>query len=98
MIVAGDSDNDKNNMDVDAYRRMGLEPAFTIPGNAHAALAGFIDEQREAGIITYQAPALTIKDKSLPEFYSQENYGLGGTLQGMRSVIKQLSLKKFRHC
>jgi hypothetical protein len=95
VIVSGDSGNDKDNMDAAAYRAMGLEPAFTIPGNAHPTLAGFIDEQRKKKIITYQAPALTVTNKELPEFYSQENYGLGGTLQGIQSVIKQLSLTKF---
>jgi hydroxymethylpyrimidine pyrophosphatase-like HAD family hydrolase len=94
VVVAGDSSNDRSNMDTQAYLDRGLQPAFVVPGNGHPDLKTYVESEREKGAIAaFAAPIPSELHEGTSEYFNHPNYGLGGTLQGMQSVIKQLNEK-----
>ncbi len=91
VIVAGDSGNDKSNMDTAYYKSIGLQPAYIVPGNGHDDLVKHVEGEKEKGAVIYRGEALSadLDDKS-QEYYNHEHYGLGGTLQGLQAVREHL--------
>lgn len=95
VIVAGDSSNDRSNMNAAEYRAIGLEPAFVAPGNAHHDLKKYLDDhQRENGMAVCAAPAIPsdIRTDST-EYFNHAHYGLGGTLQALSQARHVLADK-----
>jgi hydroxymethylpyrimidine pyrophosphatase-like HAD family hydrolase len=93
-IIAGDSGNDKSNMDTAYYQSIGLQPAYIVPGNGHHGLVKHVQaEQQNGAIISIGMPIPAELSKTSQEYFNHDNYGLGGVLQGLQMVRDQLREK-----
>jgi hydroxymethylpyrimidine pyrophosphatase-like HAD family hydrolase len=93
-IIAGDSGNDKSNMDTAYYQSIGLQPAYVVPGNGHHDLVTHVQAEQANGAITFVGtPPPAELSKTSQDYFNHDNYGLGGTLQGLQAVREQLHTK-----
>lgn len=90
VVIAGDSLNDKSNMDTKRLKDDGFRPMFIAPGNAHPGLKQHITHEGMRGAKVSIGPDIPTNIPSeSADYFNHPNYGLGGTLDALKKVLAQ---------